>query len=241
MSVLLKRLWFSQRAERAAQTVVGEPGDIAILQVHESRQGRAGQPRVRAGVRGVRVAQVAGRLGAHDDHVQRDQQAGAGQTREEAGGGIVHRGGRRLRGHPREVGTVARDCRRRVGRFDGGEVGGTVGRDCRRRIGRGRCRWTRAFFKQTFLKLFSGEDGTHTHTHACTTHVVNNIYIEIVSYSFFFFLHVVIFMTRAFNKSLGNIIIIIIIIIMYAIPRLAQSSLYSHVIVYYDLVVYKRA
>lgn len=35
-----------QGAERAAETVVGESGDTAVFQVHESRQRRSGQPGV---------------------------------------------------------------------------------------------------------------------------------------------------------------------------------------------------
>lgn len=68
-----------QRVERTAQTVVGKSGDFEILQVHESRQGRTGQHGLRSHFLRVLVAKIAGRLGAHDDHVQRYQQTGAGQ------------------------------------------------------------------------------------------------------------------------------------------------------------------
>jgi len=58
-----------QRAERIAETVVREPGDIAIFQVHESRQRRPGQQRLRDDIFFVRVPKVAGRFGADDDHL----------------------------------------------------------------------------------------------------------------------------------------------------------------------------
>jgi len=74
-----------QRAERIAQTVVREPRDIAVFQVHESRQRRSGQQRLRDEILVVRVSKVTGRFSAHDDHLQRDQQTGTGPKREETG------------------------------------------------------------------------------------------------------------------------------------------------------------
>lgn len=82
-----------QGTERTAETFVGKPGDFAIFQVHESRQGRPGQPRVQHGLFGLRIAKVAWRFGSHGDHVQRDQQIGAGQERQKTVGYFGGRGG----------------------------------------------------------------------------------------------------------------------------------------------------
>jgi len=70
-----------QRAKRIAQTIVRESGDIAIFQVHESRQRRSRQQRLRVDFLVMRVPEVARRFGAHDDHLQRDQQTGTGPKR----------------------------------------------------------------------------------------------------------------------------------------------------------------
>lgn len=110
-----------QRAKWIAQTIVREPGDIAVFQVHESRQRRSRQQRLWDDFLVMRVPKVARRFGAHDDHLQRDQQTGAGPKREETGGivyslwrgefGIVHRRRRR------KVGIVHRRRRLKVGIF----------------------------------------------------------------------------------------------------------------------------
>lgn len=52
---------------------------------------------MRVDLLGVPVPKVAGRFGANDDHVQRDQQTGAGEKRQETSSRIVHRFQRKVR------------------------------------------------------------------------------------------------------------------------------------------------
>lgn len=68
-----------QGVERVEEAVDRQPGDPAVLPLHEGGQGRTGRRGVRQDV--PRVCGVAGGSGAgsHVDHIQQHRQAGSRQ------------------------------------------------------------------------------------------------------------------------------------------------------------------